>query len=92
MRIEWSDHAVSDLKSISEYIERDRDLEASNRVARRIYEIIQTLRSMPYRGRFGRVENTRELIIPKLPYFVVYRVSKERVLILNIVHGARRWP
>jgi plasmid stabilization system protein ParE len=28
MRIEWSDHAVSDLKAISEYIEQDRSLES----------------------------------------------------------------
>ncbi len=27
MRIEWSDHAVHDLKTISDYIEQDRGLE-----------------------------------------------------------------
>jgi hypothetical protein len=30
MRIEWPPHAVSDLKSISEYIEQDRNLEPAN--------------------------------------------------------------
>ena len=23
---------------------------------------------MPYRGRYGRIDNTRELVIPRLPY------------------------
>ena len=92
MRVEWSTHAVSDLKAISDYIEQDRTLETANRVTRTIYESAQSLRTMPFRGRIGRVENTRELVIPRLPYIVVYRVFEERVLILNIVHGARRWP
>jgi plasmid stabilization system protein ParE len=71
MRVDWSAHAVSDLKAISEYIERDRNLETANRVARAIYACIQGLRTMPYRGRYGRVENTRELVVPRLPYVVV---------------------
>ena len=92
MRIEWSASAVADLKAISDYIEQDRNLETANRVARTIYEAVQTLRTMPHRGRPGRIENTRELVMPRLPYLVVYGVYHDRVLILNIVHGAQRWP
>ena len=47
---------------------------------------------MPQRGRRGRIESTRELVLSSLPYYVVYRVFDERLLILNIVHGAQRWP
>jgi len=92
MRVEWSTHAVADLKAISEYIERDRALETANRVTRRIYDAIQDLTLMPNRGRPGRIAGTRELLAPRLPYVVIYRVSVERVLVLNIVHGAQRWP
>lgn len=92
MRIEWSSHAVSDLKAISEYIERERSLETANRMTRAIYDSVQSLRTIPLRGRFGRIENTRELVASRLPYIIVYRPLDERVLILNIVHGARRWP
>ena len=92
MRIEWSTDAVADLKAISEYIEQSRSLDIANRVARTIYDAIQGLRTMPLRGRVGRVENTRELVLADLPYIVVYRILAERVLILNIVHGAQRWP
>ena len=92
MRIDWSTHALADLKAISEYIEYDRSLETANRVTRGIYDAVQSLRTMPLRGRYGRIENTRELVIPGLPYIVVYRPFEERLLILNIVHGARRWP
>jgi toxin ParE1/3/4 len=92
MRIEWSARAVSDLTAISEYIEEDRNLDIANRVTRSIYDAVQTLRTLPYRGRYWRIENTREMVIPRLPYIVVYQAFEERVLILNVVHRARRWP
>ena len=42
MRLEWSPHAVADLKTISEYIEQDRSLETANRISRAIYDAIQS--------------------------------------------------
>lgn len=81
MRIEWSAHAVADLKAISEYIELDRNLETANRVARAIYETVQSLRTMPHRGRYGRVENTREVVMSRLPYVLVHRVSDRGTLL-----------
>lgn len=92
MRIEWSDRAVADLKSISEYIEQDRNLETANRITRTIYDTVQSLRRLPYRGRYGRLEDTRELVISGLPWIAIYRVAGERVMILNILHGAQKWP
>jgi toxin ParE1/3/4 len=92
MRIEWSQPAVADLQRISEYIEQSRSLEAANRVARVIYDGVQCLRIMPYRGRPGRLKDTPELVVRALPYIVIYQVFNERLLILNIVHSAQRWP
>ena len=92
MRIEWPGRCFGSKINISEYVGQDRSLETANRVARLIYDSIQSLRTMPHRGRKGRVESTRELVVSSLPYIVVYRVSTERLLILNIVHGAQRWP
>jgi len=92
MRIEWSTHAVADLKTISEYIERDRNLSTANRITRAIYDATQGLLAMPNRGRPGRVEGTRELVVSPLPYIVIYKVLPEQVLVLNILHGAQRWP
>ena len=92
MRIEWSPADVADLQSIALWIEQDRGIETANRIAHRIYEAVQSLRTMPHRGRYGRVENTRELVIPRLPYLVVYQISPEGLIVLNVVHGAQRWP
>ena len=92
MRLAWSAHAVSDLQAISEYIEQDRNLVTANRVTRIIYDAARSLRSHPYRGRYGRLANTRELIVPRIPYVVIYRVLQERVTIVSVLHGAQRWP
>jgi plasmid stabilization system protein ParE len=50
------------------------------------------LRSSPYRSRAGREEGTRELILPRLPYIVVYRVKEIDIEILHIYHGAQNRP
>ena len=92
MRVEWSTHALSYLKAISEYIEQNRTLDTAKRVVRRIYDAVQYLALLPNRGRPGRVLGTRELPVPRLPYIVVYRVLRECLLVFNIVHGAQRWP
>jgi toxin ParE1/3/4 len=92
MRVDWSAPALSDLKAISEYIEQDRSLETANRVSEAIFDAVQSLGTMPYRGRPGHLEGTRELVVPRLPYIVIYRVIEDRVAIARIVHGAQKRP
>jgi len=92
MRVDWSARAVSDLQSISNYIEEATSLQSANRITRKIYKAAQSLKSLPGRGRLGRTDDTRELLVPNLPYRIVYRPFGERVLILNIVHAKQQWP
>src|ERR1700736_4107998 len=46
-------------------------------------------RPKPSRGRAGRVPGTRELIIPRTPFIVPYRLEGKTIQILRIFHGAR---
>jgi toxin ParE1/3/4 len=50
------------------------------------------LKSFPHNGRTGRVDGTRELPLPPLPFVVVYRILADIVEIANVIHGAQRWP
>jgi toxin ParE1/3/4 len=52
----------------------------------------ESLVEMPHRGRPGRWQGTRELIIPSTPYLIPYRVRGEVIEILRVFHGARQWP
>ena len=91
MQIRWSPAAGEDLFRIVEYIRRENP-SAAQRIAKTIYESAGSLKSFPYRGRTGRVEGTRELPLPSLPFVVVYVVTEDAVEIVNVIHGAQRWP
>jgi toxin ParE1/3/4 len=91
MQIRWSPAAAEDFFRIIEYLRRENP-SAAQRIAKTIYEGADSLQSFPYKGRTGRVEGTRELPLPPLPFVVVYRISKDAVEIANVVHGAQRWP
>lgn len=93
MQIRWSPEAADDLESIVDYIRLD-SLDEALRVGQEIYDRSSVLRSFPYSGRVGRVEGTRELPLTPLPFIVVYRVLEraEAVEIVNVIHGAQRWP
>jgi len=90
MRIRWTPLAVSNLKIISVHLERQRNLGTANRICRAVYDTIQILRRFPESGKMGIEEGTRELVVAKLPYIVVYRLlSTETLEILRIWHGAQ---
>jgi len=40
----------------------------------------------------SRVAGTRELVITTTRYIVAYRIQKETVQVLAVMHGAQRWP
>ena len=58
----------------------------------RIDGAVGRLADHPGSGRPGRISGTRELAIPNLHYIVAYRIRRERVQILRVLHAARRWP
>jgi plasmid stabilization system protein ParE len=53
---------------------------------------IDRLRDMPQIGRAGRVFGTRELIMQDFPFLIVYRVRKEHIQILRLIHQSMKYP
>ncbi len=91
MKIRWSPEASVDYAGIVHYI-RVQNPSAADRVARDIYDSVTSLKSFPRRGRSGRIEATREPVLTPLPFIVVYRISKDFVEIVRVLHGSQRWP
>ena len=97
MKIRWTDPAQTDLFEILDYIARDNP-PAAERVERRLLNAVASLAQQPRRGRPGRVEGTRELVVPRLPYIVIYRIVERplrtagEIAVMRVLHGARRWP
>jgi toxin ParE1/3/4 len=89
--VAWSPRALNDLQDIRGHIAKD-DPRAAAVIAGRIESAINTLADFPYRGRPGRLRGTRELVVSRTRYFVLYRVREDVTDIVRVVHGAQRWP
>ena len=92
MNIVWSPQAVDDLIAIRAYIAAESPAGARRVVARILHDVENLLPDNPHIGRAGRVPGTRELVVPRTPYIVPYRVQHETIQILRVYHAARRWP
>lgn len=91
MRLVWTSAAVADLEQISDYLlEKSPNLVITTMES--VFTSVLELRQFPRRGRPGRKKGTRELVLTRLPYLVVYEVVDERIRVLRVLHGARRWP
>jgi addiction module RelE/StbE family toxin len=93
MRVRWTADAADDLERICDYIAEDRP-DSARRVAQSVVEHVGTLEAFPQLGRSGRVEGTRELAFPPLPFIAIYEVleSQGEVRVVRILHGAQQWP
>jgi toxin ParE1/3/4 len=91
VRVRWAAPAEADLEALVLYIAED-SVEAALRVQDRILGAVGRLSELAARGRPGRMEGTRELVVGDTPYLAVYRLEKDAVMVLRVLHGARAWP
>jgi plasmid stabilization system protein ParE len=90
MKHKWSPEAIDDLVSLRAQISID-DPAAPKRVALHILHCVEELLSQnPQLGHPGRVPGRRELVIPKTPFVVPYRVSNTTLEVLRVYHHTRR--
>ena len=89
IEIIWSPVALTRLQEIRTFVARDKPI-AAERLATRIVAAVEVLRDYPHLGRAGITPGTRELVIGRTPYIVVYRIRKEAVTVSTIWHGAQQ--
>ena len=91
MKLVWLPRAITDLESQLTYIATDKPRIAVE-IGDRVFQHISHLSEYPDMGRHGRRQGTRELVVPRTPFVIVYRIASERVEILRLLHGAQKWP
>ena len=91
LNIEFSKRSDRDLYELEAYI-ASSDPVAAGKVVGRILQSIRYLSRFPRLDRVGIGKTVRELVIPGLPYRVIYRLETQRVLILRILHTSRQRP
>lgn len=73
MKLNWTARALQQLSSIRAFIAEDSP-ETAVCVVATIVSVVGQLETYPFIGREGRVTGTRELVVPRLPYIVPYRI------------------
>ena len=91
MQVQWTVSAGLDREAAIDYIAKD-NLSAALSQLDEIEGQTDRLANYPNLGRPGRVKGTRELVVNRTPFIVVYRIKGEFIQILRVLHGAQQWP
>ena len=89
LKLEWSEEALEDIESIATYIEKDSPTYAKS-VVSKFFEKAEILQEFSELGR--KVPEFNDKTIREIfvySYRLIYRLSKEKILIVAIVHGKR---
>lgn len=88
--VEYTKNAQDDVIEIEKYISQD-NADAAKRVLKHIRNYIENLKSLPSIGKYGKAVNTREIILNKYPYKIIYRVKGGIIQVIRILHTSRKW-
>ena len=90
MKLVFDDRALGDLAAIHEWIAKENP-RAAKGVVERLFASIEHLASFPHMGHSGRDEGTRQWVVPRLPYIVIYEVhdARDEIIVVAVVHGAQ---
>lgn len=91
MILRWLQSALHNRYDQIDYVALDNP-DAALRLDESIERDTERLLQHPKLGRTGRVKGTRELVISHSRFIAVYRIKKDRIEILGILHGAQRYP
>ena len=91
LRIRWTRPALLDFIAAQERIAEESPV-AARQVAFRIYEATRMLREYPYIGRLGHDEDTREWLVQRTPYLLVYELRDDMIEITRLWHTSQNRP
>jgi addiction module RelE/StbE family toxin len=91
VKVEWLPRALNNLRDQVVYVGQ-RNLPAARELAGAVKAAAGQIAKFPYSGRKGRVPGTRELVVSRTRLVLVYRVEQDAVVIIRVLHAARRWP
>jgi toxin ParE1/3/4 len=87
----WLRRAIADRDAQLDSIAQDNPraaIEQGDRITHQVGQLAQ----QPEMGRAGRKQGTRELVISRPPFIVVYRIKGQRIELLRLLHGSQQWP
>lgn len=91
MEVVVSPAARDDIRSAHAYY-AERSPAAAGRVVQSILDAIGNLTQFPLIGRAGVIPGTRERLLVRYPYKIIYEVSDDTIEVDRVLHTAQRWP
>lgn len=89
--IQWLPLASTNRFEQLDYIAQDNPLAAISQ-DEQIERQVDMLMQHPNIGRPGRKKGTRELVISRTPFVVVYRVKGTRIEVIRLLHSSQQYP
>ena len=89
--ISWAQPAIDDLLEMVDFFNEKQEPEVGADLVARLYRSAERLAAFPHSGRKGLVPDTRGLVLPHLPFFLVHQVSQSHIAILRVMHSSRLW-
>jgi addiction module RelE/StbE family toxin len=90
-QLEFSADAILDIADIEAYIAEHNEA-AADKVATTIFRCATRLEFNPELGRPGNIDGTRELVLPKYPYTLIYKLTAHKIIVLNVLHQSQQYP
>ena len=91
MDVRWTRRALRELKRHARFI-AFKSRRAAYDMEQRVLHNVGGLADNPLMGREGRYIGTRELVVEKGRYVVVYRVRDQFVQIVTVHDTRQQWP
>lgn len=93
MIIAWLPKAIANMDELIDYI-AEENMRAAIEQDSSIEAQVNHLVAHPELGHAGRKKGTRELVIARTNFVVIYRVrpKAKRVEIIRVLHSSQAWP
>ncbi len=89
MRVVWGDGARADFEAAVGHL-RAQSPAGATRVGERILEAVGLLERFPELAPPSKHRGLRQLVVPRTPYLVIYRIAAGHVEIRAVVHAKQR--
>jgi len=87
--LEWSIRSRNNVADIQDYL-NGKNPAAAAQVLGEIRQSAKCLRDFPMMGHSGRRAGTRELVLSKYPYILIYRLTSVKVAIIAVLHQRQK--
>jgi toxin ParE1/3/4 len=93
LKLVWLPRAIADRNAQIDHIAQDSPRAAIEQ-GDSIDEQVDQLINQPEIGRIGRIKNTRELVVSRTPFIIIYRYKPraKRIELIRLLHGSQQWP